>query len=338
MAKVYSHSQGRAKGSVGMTTYRTVRGRVIESQKISPWEPEVMERGKAKRWSGRTALLGIIAIFMKNHANSVNNSFNKTKYGSARNFFMKQNFGGLKAAFATLASETAETHIFPNRQVIEDTLGDYAEQNPNAIYRVYKAGEPVMMLTGNWDDADDPAAVKYNLIAISADASKGLVSINGSEFADRATLLVSAGNSATITAQALEGYVFDKWSDGNINPQRTVVVNADTTLTAQFKNQTPQVSCSAEKVVGGSAGIAASAIKIKVNGEEVLVGETSGTFNVEKSASCTIRMECEGASAAGDIFIDGTNVKSGTEAGAPVEYTFTPSANFTLACKVIGGF
>lgn len=297
-----------------------------------------MERGRAKRWSERTALLGIIAIFMKNHANSVNNSFNKTKYGSARNFFMKQNFGGLKAAFATLANETALTHVFPNRQVIEDTLGDYAEQNPNAIYRIYKAGEPVMMLTGNWDDADDPAAVKYNLIAISADASKGLVSINGSVFAPSASLLVSAGNSATISAQAQEGYVFDKWSDGNINPQRTIVVNAETTLTAQFKNQAPQVTCSALKSVGGSAGIEAKSIVLKVNGEEVLAGVESGTLSVEKGSSCTILMETSGASAAGDIKINDEIVKSGTEADDPVSYTFTPSANFTLEVLVVGGF
>lgn len=338
MAKVYSHSQGRAKGSVGMTTYRTVRGRVIESQKISPWEPEVMERGKAKRWSERTALLGIIAIFMKNHANSVNNSFNKTKYGSARNFFMKQNFGGLKAAFATLASETAMTHIFPNRQQIEDTLGDYAEENPNTIYRVYKAGEPVKMLTSNWDDADDPAAVKYNLVAISADPAKGLVSINGGEFSANASLLVSAGNSATIMAQAVEGCVFDKWSDGNVNPQRTIVVDGDKSLTAQFKYQTPQVDVAATKQIGGTAGILAKNIVLKVNGTEYLAGIESGTLSVDKGSPCTILMECTGATGTPSIFIDDEEVQSGSEGQQSLSHTFTPTADFDLKVKVLGGF
>lgn len=337
MAKVYSHSQGRAKGSVGMTTYRTVRGRVIESQKISPWEPEVMERGKAKRWSERTALLGIIAIFMKNHANSVNNSFNKTKYGSARNFFMKQNFGGLKAAFATLAQETAQTHIFPNRQQIEDTLGAYAQENPNAIYRVYKAGEPVKMLTDNWDDADDPAAVKYNLVVVSADPAKGLVSINGGEFSANASLLVNAGNSATIMAQAVEGCVFDKWSDGNVNPQRTIVVDSDKSLTAQFKFQTPQVTVSAKKETSGSVGIQAKNIVLKINGTEYLAGETEGTLNVNKGEPCTILMECPGTSGAPAIMINDLSVASGSDGDESLTCTYTPSGDFRLELFVVGG-
>lgn len=331
MAKVYSHSQGRAKGSVGMTTYRTVRGRVIESQKISPWEPEVMERGKAKRWSNRTALLGIIAIFMKNHANSVNNSFNKTKYGSARNFFMKQNFGGLKDAFSPLAEQTALTHIFPNRQEIEDALGDYAAENPNAIYRVYKAGEPVVMLTGNWSDADDPAAIKYNLIVISADSNKGLVKINDGEFAANASALVSAGNSATIAAQAQEGYVFDKWSDGDLNPSRQVVVNEDKTLTAQFKTQVQKVTLSITKSISGTGGGDPKDMTVKVNGEDVLVGESSGTVEVDKGVPCTILFNSNIEDSQIVIKLDGSMVASDSSAAHTCNYTWSPTASATIA-------
>lgn len=332
MAKVYSHSQGRAKGSVGMTTYRTVRGRVIESQKISPWEPEVMERGKAKRWSNRTALLGIIAIFMKNHANSVNNSFNKTKYGSARNFFMKQNFGGLKAAFSPLAEETALTHIFPNRQQIEDALGEYAEANPNAIYRVYKAGEPVMMLTGNWSDADDPAAIKYNLIVISADSSKGLVKINDGEFSANASALVSAGNSATIAAQAQEGFVFDKWSDGDLNPSRQIVVTEDKTLTAQFKAQAAKATLSFTKEYEGYDEHSALDIVVKVDGEEKFAGQTSGTLEVDKGSSVVILCNTLELESTPEIQVNGTKVAEGTGSQRECSYTLTVTANATVKC------
>lgn len=333
MAKVYSHSQGRAKGSVGMTTYRTVRGRVIESQKISPWEPEVMERGKAKRWSNRTALLGIIAIFMKNHANSVNNSFNKTKYGSARNFFMKQNFGGLKAAFSPLAEQTALTHIFPNRQEIEDALGEYATENPNAIYRVYKAGEPVLMLTGNWNDADDPAAIKYNLIVISADSNKGLVKINDGEFGANASALVSAGNSATIAAQAQEGFVFDKWSDGDLNPSRQIVVNEDKTLTAQFKTQTVNVNLAFTKTLVGSSAGSSEDVEVTLNGEEVLAGVSSGTLPIEKGTSVTITVDYDGDGASSLIKLNGNKVAESASGQSMTTYTFTPTADCTLLCE-----
>ena len=85
MAKVYSHSESRAKGSVGMTTYRTIRGKVVQSQKIAPWDPAVEQVGLATRWNERTALLGLISLWCSNHAQSIINSFNRTKNGSQRN-------------------------------------------------------------------------------------------------------------------------------------------------------------------------------------------------------------------------------------------------------------
>ena len=44
----------------------------------------------------------------------------------------------------------------------------------------------------------------------------------------------AAGSNATIAATAFEGYYFEAWSDGDSNASRTIVVDADITLTANF--------------------------------------------------------------------------------------------------------
>lgn len=169
MAKVYSHSESRAKGSVGMTTYRTVRGKVIQSQKISPWDAAVESVGNATRWNERTALLGIISLFCALHSQSIKNSFNRTKNGSQRNYFMKKNYAAMKAAFAELATAYAATKVVPTMQAIEDALGSYAALHANTVYRVKKSGYDIEFLSNNWNDADDPVApaivssISYNL-------------------------------------------------------------------------------------------------------------------------------------------------------------------------------
>lgn len=169
MAKVYSHSESRAKGSVGMTTYRTVRGKVIQSQKISPWDPAVDAVGGATRWNDRTALLGIISLFCSIHGQSIKNSFNRTKNGSQRNYFMKKNYQAMKAAFADLATAYAATKVVPTMQAIEDALGSYAALHANTIYRIKKSGYDIQFLSNNWNDADDPvvpaivSSISYNL-------------------------------------------------------------------------------------------------------------------------------------------------------------------------------
>lgn len=72
---------------------------------------------------------------------------------------------------------------------------------------------------------------QYSLNISSADTSKGTVdtSVNKS---------YSEGSRVNIQATPASGYVFDKWSDGNTSASRTVVMNANTTLVASFKEQT----------------------------------------------------------------------------------------------------
>ena len=43
------------------------------------------------------------------------------------------------------------------------------------------------------------------------------------------------GTSASISATAKSGYVFEKWSDGNTAASRSITVTENLTLTASFK-------------------------------------------------------------------------------------------------------
>lgn len=356
MAKIYSHSESRAKGSVGMTTYRTVRGKVIQSQKISPWDPAVEAVGGATRWNERTALLGIISLWCSAHAQSIINSFNRTKNGSQRNYFMKKNYAALKAAFYNLSVAYAASKVAPAIQEIENALGSYAALHANTIYRIKKSGYDIVFLSNNWNDSDDPVTPPtidsmtavldgdYNLVSVSlvgmnlsssvvlflngaqvpgvltpaidkltaAFAVDGTVNVRGelplvakigttilktiSVPGDMRTyfnmsLAVSpvgggtvtgagsfvAGSSVPISAAAASGYRFLQWSDGNMNASRSVVLNENTTLTAQFESLMTPISY-------GSNGNS----RILVNGE-------LEPANVLKGSARTIAPQLAGA-------------------------------------------
>lgn len=313
MAKVYSHSESRAKGSVGMTTYRYVRGKVVQSQKIAPWDPAIEQVGNATRWNERTALLGLISLWCSAHAQSIINSFNRTKGGSQRNYFMKKNYAALRMALNDLAIEYASTKVAPELVAIEDAIGAYAALHPNTIYRVKKSGYDIVFLANNWDDADDPAkpalidtmqatldsdyqltkvimtgsnlsqALKMRLAGANLDGAMTITLggqraeftpavaqvVIGGKILDamigsvvkksivvsgdqrdyyNLSLLVSpaaggivtgagryvAGSSIPVSATPNSGYRFVRWSDGNTNASRNVVVSNDITLTAEF--------------------------------------------------------------------------------------------------------
>lgn len=315
MAKVYSHSESRAKGSVGMTTYRYVRGKVVQSQKIAPWDPAIEQVGNASRWNERTALLGLISLWCSAHAQSIINSFNRTKGGSQRNYFMKKNYAALRMALNELAIEYASTKVAPELVAIEDAIGAYAALHPSTIYRVKKSGYDIVFLTNNWDDADDPSApalidtmqatldsdyqltkvimtgsnlsqaLKMRLAGANLDGSI-IITLGGqrAEFTPaiaqvvigdkildamigsvvkksivvsgdqrdyyNLSLLVSpaaggivtgagryvTGSSIPVSATPNAGYRFVRWSDGNTNASRNVVVSNDITLTAEFES------------------------------------------------------------------------------------------------------
>ena len=152
MAIVNSIFMGDARKSAGNGTFRTVRGRTIVSQKVSKKGSIVGSLSKNQ------FALAVISRFASIHAADIVESFDPTTYGSARNAFFKLNYDAMKTAvnglwFDSLKQGAAK---LPSDAEIEQAIADYATANPQAIYRVKKAGYPVVYLTGAWEGTTNP--------------------------------------------------------------------------------------------------------------------------------------------------------------------------------------
>ena len=401
MARVYSHSVSRAKGSVGMTTYRYVRGRVIQSQKIAPWDPAVDQVGNATRWNERTALLGLISLWCSAHSQSIKNSFNRTKGGSQRNYFMKRNYAALRQALNELAIEYAATKVAPDLVAIEDAIGTYATLHPNTIYRVKKTGYDMAFLTNNWDDADDPApptlidsmtanldtdyqltrvvlfgsnisqSVKIRLAGALLDGDlvinssgtraeftpatapviigdKELAAMVGSQI--KRTIIVAgdqrdyynlsvlvspaaggnvtgagryvAGSQVPISAVPAFGYRFIRWSDGNTNSNRTITVNDDITITAEFEKVAVTARFSFPEGAVESIQVGAQTEDISDYDPDT----TSFEFTIDKGSNYPVVVTMVSGHTLSEMEVQSTGMHFGLVNDEPVYSVDTPNA------------
>ena len=157
MAIISSMGVGKARKSMGNVTYRTVRGRTIGSQKRAATGSTATTRGDGTVMSRQQALFGMVSMFMQAHASDIDVSFNKSRFGSQRNYFFKTNRKALFAALTSLAV-TAMNQGYPSLTDIEAAIASYATANPKAIYRVKLSGfEPVYM-SGAWSSDDNPVS------------------------------------------------------------------------------------------------------------------------------------------------------------------------------------
>ena len=154
MGVVRSMGVGKTRGSVGNMTYRVIRGRTISSERLGK---RPLTRGLASG-SVQNALFGMVAMYMDAHATDIQVSFNKTQYGSQRNYFMKLNFAALKSALFSLAGTARANGSLPSLDVIETAVNDYATSNPTKIIRVKLAGFDMKYLTGVWSSEDNPVS------------------------------------------------------------------------------------------------------------------------------------------------------------------------------------
>lgn len=151
MAIIKSIAVGKARNSAGNVTFRTVRGRTIMSEKVTA-NPSVTRNPSQEL---NIKLFGLIARFMRAHASSIAVSFDKSKYGSQRNYMQRINSYHLRQALTPLAEGVDEVWQVSATE-IEDAVGTYAAENPDTILRVKRTGYELEYLTGNWDDNDNP--------------------------------------------------------------------------------------------------------------------------------------------------------------------------------------
>jgi len=152
MAIIRSVGIGRSRGSAGEITYRVVRGRTIGSQKVGS---RASTRGIGNG-TIQNAIFGIISMYMDVHSTDIDLSFNKTKYGSSRNYFMKINWSALRAAVYSLANTAMSNGYLPPIDEVEAAIVAYATANPTKILRVKLTGFDVVYLTGEWSSEDNP--------------------------------------------------------------------------------------------------------------------------------------------------------------------------------------
>ena len=180
---------------MGNVTYRTVRGRTIGSQKRGGVDPSTRVDGQTKY----QFIFGLIARFVAAHAEDIKVSFADTKYGSARNMFIKLNYAAFSEALSGLFVQGVTNADAIYDQEIETAVAEFAAANPTTIYRVKRDGETVY-LTGAWSSDDNPEAVGGTL-------SLSAYKLAGKSLADNATINVAGVSNysfaATVDAQEI---------------------------------------------------------------------------------------------------------------------------------------
>ena len=240
MAIINSMGVGRARKSMGNVTYRTVRGRTIGSQKVTPG---AVTRVPSAGQSSRQNVFALINRFMALHGQSIDESFNKTNYGSQRNYFMKVNYNALSAALASVSADASDDEI-------EQAIATYAGTNQTAIYRVKKSGYSIVYLTGAWDDSQNPMS--------------GVVTLNGSTL--RATNYAKA--LATDQVLRIEG--------DNLNGDVTLV-----TTTTPGSSTTEQNQATALTDVSATPQLITGNIAAALNGKYLVAVKVGGTTIVQ---------------------------------------------------------
>ena len=184
MAKISGFMNSRWSGKVGNICFRTQEGQVIAAEM-----PKKKDNATTKFPSEveRETVFALISRFAKAHAASIDVSFNDMKLGTPRNYFMKVNYQGLKAAFASLTMDATDAEI-------ERAVENYATDNPTAIYRVKKNGVPTEYLTGAWDDSANPVS--------------GVVTLGGSRLVAGAVApALTTGQTFSIVGSGLTGAI-----------------------------------------------------------------------------------------------------------------------------------
>lgn len=220
MARVKSQTVGKASGKVGNIYFRTVRGRTIQCDL-----PTVNTTAtRAPQSVARQNTFGLINRFAKNHAASISQSFDKTKFGSQRNGFVKLNYYHLSIALSSLASTQGVTD-----EQIEDAVTTYAAKNPTAIYRIKKAGVPTVYLSGVWDDDANPMRATVYIAGKKVSSAD-----NGVEITADATLKIVGDNLKGELSFGIVSAIGDALSTVSQSDAVTDVVTSDTEITANF--------------------------------------------------------------------------------------------------------
>lgn len=249
MAKIYSHSVGRAKGSIGLVTYRTVKGRTLASQKVQPRGTRGDGEPKYTNYTYAFALMSLYALY---HKASINKSFDPVKYGTARNAFAKYNFGVFKLVADYLLSQ-GDSDLWTDPLItygsIENVVGIFegvrADMGTDAynMVRVRKRGFAIEILQSmeEWNDIPDPTPFVAPSIS-SVDFYRGYDTVDGAYYG----WSIYGSNLAVINPgseqQTINVIVLVTKSDGTQTDMSSFIASkgvATTELTAEIEGAVP---------------------------------------------------------------------------------------------------
>ena len=233
MAIINSMGVGRAKKSMGNVTYRTVRGRTIGSQKVSA--SGAVTRVPTAGQSSRRVVFSLISRFAALHSSDIKVSFDRTRYGSERNYFMRVNYDALRAALIGMPATSTDEEI-------STAIASYAQQQPTAIYRVKRAGMPVEYLTGEWVTTSNPATgqvyvggvVKANGIDAFQLHTGDTIVIIGNNLSGALTLVGTNTNGGSTTVYS-ETNAFDNVEKSDVQFSATVKAAVNNVFAVQIK-------------------------------------------------------------------------------------------------------
>lgn len=183
------------RGSAGNTTWRRVRGRTIQQQKRQSGKNTIQTRavgGLVRTY--REALFKIMSAFADGMQNSINESFNPTKYGSRRNAFFKLNYSAVELALngsqlgLALLDQVMHNVSFTGVTVNSDgeaiSMNGFNEDGWDVLMRQAWAsgvfgsyirsnigGQKYNTMNSAWSDADDPGTAQINDIAVTVGTS-----------------------------------------------------------------------------------------------------------------------------------------------------------------------
>lgn len=341
MAIVRSHSMSNAKKSAGLITYRTIRGRQIASQKRAGWTSGQQSQGLVYKYGLQQSIFGVLNAFCGKHALSIKRSFDKTKFGSARNYMTKLNYGVFAQFYNWAMANPSISLIY--HEAGTDPLGDttiaqweaalkrYLVNVPSAaVARVMIKGAERQYLSSasgylEWTEVQDPI---INAVTVSNASAIGLlpsffatqVSIQGENFAAVERVYYSTGgvdvnltmSSKVITNSTIsfKAYV----PGGGVLPVGTqlkvkiIGVNGDElTTTITTTRQAEEVEFTSAK-----ASQVGSGVTITIVGSNLVSADNTPNIHFVDKGGVEFDIDDDSAFSDWDMEDDNTMVLSGT--------------------------
>lgn len=297
----------KARKSLAGTNYKQVYGRTIQSEnpgtrgsaldkynsvKNSPTS-RADDVDTARESAIREAQFGFISRYARIHADDINVSFDRAKYGTRRNYFLHVNGANLLLAVRILAVETFEAPFGATDAEIEAAVTTYAASNPTALYRVKLDGYPVQYLTGEWDTNDnpvpvEPASINSVLLGSTAVVNGGAYPLSApSALAVTGTGITSANvrlrmNGSSLSAKSVSSSEIQ--FNVNVNGSYQLVVNGSVDRSFSVSGLSEQGNVTSMEIDGVTATVPTTLTTDPVGGAT----KTVKVFGTGLSASAIV--------------------------------------------------